>query len=310
MRIVVAFGGNMILQKGEKGTFESQYSRIQSSVKILDNFIQNGHEVVVTHGNGPQVGYLLIQQKAGKDAVPPQPLSILDAMTQGQIGIMIETALRNMLRVNKIEREVIVIPSLVVVDEKDPAFQNPTKPIGPFYTKEEAEELMKKGEGPFVEEKGKGWRKVVASPKPIRVVEASLIESIIKNKGITIAVGGGGVPVIEKNGMFVLVDAVIDKDRASQVLANQIGAEELLILTDVPNAYINYKTDKQQALGIITADEAEKYLKNGEFGKGNMGPKIEACIAFVRNGGEKGIITNPSNAYEAIHGNAGTIIIP
>ena len=308
MRIVVAFGGNMILQKGEKGTFEEQFNRVQSSVEILGGFLRNGHEVVVTHGNGPQVGNLLIQQKAGIPEVPAQPLSILDAMTQGQIGIMIEVALRNLIEKNSLNREVVVVPSLVEVEENDPAFQNPTKPIGPFYTKEEAEKLTEKGEGPFIEQPGKGWRKVVPSPIPKNIVESSTVVRIIENNGVAIAVGGGGVPVIKKENKYVLVNAVIDKDRASQVLANQINADELLILTDVPNAFLNFNTDQQKALGEITADEAEKYLKNGEFGKGSMGPKIEACIAFVRNGGKKGIITNPENAYDAIHGNAGTII--
>ena len=310
MRVVVALGGNMILQKDDEGTFEQQFSRIQQSAKILAEIAANGNELVVTHGNGPQVGNLLIQQERGEPDVPAQPLSILDAMTQGQIGVMLELAMINAFSEKGVRKRITVIPTLVEVDPKDPAFESPTKFIGPFYPKEMARELEEKGLGPMKEQKGKGWRRVVASPIPKGIVESEIIKSILLNNGIAIAVGGGGVPVSKTANGYEFVDAVIDKDRASQVLASQIEAEELVILTDVPYAYRNYGKPNQEPIEEITASEAEVLLESNEFGKGSMGPKIEACIAFVRNGGKKGVISNQEYALDAVRGNAGTRIIP
>ncbi len=310
MRVVVALGGNMILQKNDEGTFNQQFSRIRQSAKILAEIAANGNELVVTHGNGPQVGNLLIQQERAEPDVPAQPLSILDAMTQGQIGVMLELAMINAFSERGISKKITVIPTLVEVDLADPAFDNPTKFIGPFYSEEEAKMLVQKGLGPIREQKGKGWRRVVASPIPQGIVESEIIESILLNNGVAIAVGGGGVPVVKKKTGYEFVNAVIDKDRASQVLASQIKADELVILTDVPHAYRNYGKANQEAIEEITASEAEVLLKNGEFGKGSMGPKVEACIAFVRNGGKKGIISDQEHALESVRGNAGTRIIP
>lgn len=306
-RVTVAIGGNMILQKGDRGSHEEQIKRLQVTAKILADLVEEGVEIVITHGNGPQVGSLLLAHEVARYKVPAQPLSILDAMTQGQIGAMIELTLRNELKDRGIYKNVSVVPTMVLVDKSDPAFDNPTKPIGPYYDEETAKKLQSQGKGIYVEDAGRGWRRVVPSPIPKGIVEIETIRRLIADEHVVIACGGGGIPVIQsETGHLEFIDAVIDKDRASQVLANSLECDELLILTDVPNAYINYGTEHQHALGEVTVEELEQYIKEGHFSAGSMLPKIEAIKEFVVNGGKIGVITNPEHAREAVKNGAGT----
>ncbi len=305
--VTVAIGGNMILQKGDRGSYEEQVKRLRETAKILVDLVEEGVELVITHGNGPQVGSLLLAHEIARYKIPAQPLSILDAMTQGQIGAMIELTLRNELRRRALHKKVIVVPTMVLVDKSDPAFDNPTKPIGPYYDEDTAKKLQSQGKGVYIEDAGRGWRRVVPSPIPKGIVEIDTIRELVDDGNIVIACGGGGIPVIQKeNGNLEFIDAVIDKDRASQVLANLLSCDELLILTDVSNAYINYGKKNQQPLEEVTIEELEQYIKEGHFSTGSMLPKIEAIKEFVANGGKIGVITNPEHARAAIKNGSGT----
>ncbi len=306
-RVTVAIGGNMILQKGDRGSYEDQMRRLYVTARILADLVEEGIQLVITHGNGPQVGSLLLAHEIARYKIPSQPLSILDAMTQGQIGAMIELTLRNELQKRGIYKNVIVVPTMVLVDKSDAAFDNPTKPIGPYYDEETARKLQSQGKGVYVEDSGRGWRRVVPSPVPKGIIEIDLIRTLVENDNIVIACGGGGIPVIRNDeGRLDFIDAVIDKDRASQVLANLLSCNELLILTDVPNAFINYGTKEQRPLEEVTVEQLEQFIKDGHFSRGSMLPKIEAIREFVLNGGEIGVITNPELAKNAVKNGAGT----
>ncbi|MHA1686402.1 MAG: carbamate kinase [Candidatus Heimdallarchaeaceae archaeon] len=306
--IVVALGGNMILQRGQKGSFEEQMENMSKAAKIIADLYEMGYDLVLTSGNGPQVGNILAQQNY-EDA-PAMPLYVCGAMSQGQIGYMIMMAVeKEFIRRNKNIR-VATLCTRVVVDANDPAFQNPTKPIGRFYSKEEAEEFNKAGRGPYRDDAGRGYRLFVASPQPLEIVEKEEILRIAESGSLVYSVGGGGIPVIRKeDGSLEGAVAVIDKDRASAVLASQIGAKVLMILTDVPNAYLNYGRENQEPLGEITLALAMQYYDEGHFIKGSMGPKIEAGIKFVKETQGTAIITNPENAILALQGKAGTRIV-
>ncbi len=294
MKIVIALGGNAILQKGEKGTEEEQRKNVMKSCRQIAKLI-NDHEIVIAHGNGPQVGNLFIQQQRAERELPPMPLHLCDAMTQGQIGYWIQQSLRDLSK-----KEVVTVITQVLVDKEDPAFKNPTKPVGPFYEEKQSKDM--------VYDAGRGYRKVVPSPKPIKIIELESIKELIDSGTIVIACGGGGIPVIEENGKLKGVEAVIDKDRASQVLANEIEAEVLIILTSVSNVYLNYQKPNQKVLYNLTTEEAKKYLEEGHFAEGSMKPKIEAAVEFIENGGKKAIITSLDKIVEALEGEAGTII--
>ena len=293
---VVALGGNALLRGNDIGTIDEQENNTFETCKQLVGLLKNDYNIIITHGNGPQVGNILLRNEAGFDKykIPQMPMDICVADSQGGIGYMIERMMRNVLTEEKIRKNVVTLVTQVRVDKKDPAFENPTKPVGPFYLKEEADLLAKKNNWVFLKDAGnRGWRKVVASPKPIEIMNQTVIKSLATSGKIVIAVGGGGVPVFKhENGYLEAIEAVIDKDLASSVLASNIGADALFIITDVPKVYVNFKKKDQKALSKIKVNVAQKYLDNGEFGAGSMGPKISAAIKFTTNTGNESVITD------------------
>lgn len=307
---VVAFGGNALLKSGQKGTISEQEHNVYETCSNLVDLIKSGYDIVIGHGNGPQVGNVLLQHEAGEKVfgVPKMPIDIAVAETQGSIGYMIEQQMRNVLYKEDLERDIITIITQVLVDKDDEAFSKPTKPIGPYYTLEEANSIAAKSGAKFQEDaRGRGWRKVVASPRPVRINNRKSIEKLARDGQIVVAVGGGGIPVYYKESKKLEgIDAVIDKDLASSMLAAQIRADEFYILTDIPQVYINFNTPEQKALGRITVKEAKQYLADGHFAEGSMAPKVRAAIEFVENGGKRCIITTAS---ELGNSNAGTRIV-
>jgi carbamate kinase len=309
-RILVALGGNAIKKADELGTYEEQLKNVYKTCVELVKLIEMGYDIVITHGNGPQVGNLLIQQEAAAREVPPQPLDVLGAMTQGHIGYLIQRTLKNILMKRGIKREVATIITQVEVDKDDPAFKNPTKPIGPFYDEKEAEEKIRMG---MTIKKvkigvGKTYRRVVPSPEPIRILEGKVIKRLVDEGVIVIASGGGGIPVTLENGEYTGVEAVIDKDLAGEKLAEIINADILLILTDVEKVKLNFGKPNEVDIDKMTVEEAKKYYEEGHFPPGSMGPKIQACIRFIEWGGEMAIITSLEKAAEALEGKTGTRI--
>jgi len=309
--VVVALGGNALLQVGQKGTFEEQMQNVYNTVEQLADMVLSGKwRLVITHGNGPQVGNILLQNEAGKHLVPPMPMDVCGAESQGMIGYMIQQALHNVLaRRGRPDIPVVTVVTQVLVDKNDPAFQNPTKPVGPFYTKEEAMRLKEEKGWHVVEDAGRGWRRVVPSPDPKAIVEKEAIRILVENRAIVIASGGGGIPVIKENGTYRGVEAVIDKDLAGERLAEDVGAQVFLILTDVDRVRLNYRKPNEVALSRMTVSEAKKYMAEGHFAKGSMEPKVKACVRFVEAGGEVAIIASLNQATAALEGRAGTQIV-
>lgn len=306
--VVVALGGNAILKPGQKGAVDEQMANVNAAAKNIVKLVKEGYGVVIAHGNGPQVGNILLQNAAAREQVPAQPLYICGAQSQGQIGYMIQQNIMNELKREGMSKPVVTLLTQVVVDPKDPAFENPSKPVGAFYTEDEAKVGMANGES-WVEDSGRGWRKVVPSPRPIDVVELEEVKDLIEAGCIVISVGGGGIPVMrDEQGILSGVEAVIDKDLASSLLAAELGADALTIATDVPNVAINFGTPEQENLGTITVADAKRYNEEGQFGKGSMGPKVQAIVEFVEQGGE-GIITSLDNLRDAVVGDKGTKIV-
>ncbi|MCK9425680.1 MAG: carbamate kinase [Ignavibacteriaceae bacterium] len=305
---VVALGGNALLKGSQIGTINEQEDNTYRTCNFLTELLKQ-YNLVITHGNGPQVGNILLRNEAGYDSykIPKMPLDICVADSQGGIGYMIERQILNILNEKKVKRNVVTLVTQVLVDKDDPAFQNPTKPIGKFFLKEEAELLSKANNWVFKEDARKrGWRRVVASPQPKRIVNKEIVEALAKKGNIVIAAGGGGIPVVGNNGSLHGVDAVIDKDLASALLANQIGADALFILTDVAKVSINFQKPNAKELDKLTIRQATKYLKAGEFGSGSMGPKIQAAISFIKNGGKEAVITEST---QLLNPSAGTRIV-
>ncbi len=305
---VVALGGNALLKGSQIGTINEQEDNTYRTCNFLTELLKQ-YNLVITHGNGPQVGNILLRNEAGYDSykIPKMPLDICVADSQGGIGYMIERQILNILNEKKVKRNVVTLVTQVVVDKDDPAFQNPTKPIGKFFLKEEAELLSKANNWVFKEDARKrGWRRVVASPQPKRIVNKEIVEALAKKGNIVIAAGGGGIPVVGNNGSLHGVDAVIDKDLASALLANQIGADAFFILTDVAKVSINFQKPNAKELDKLSVRQATKYLKAGEFGSGSMGPKIQAAISFIKNGGKEAIITEST---QLLNPSAGTRIV-
>jgi carbamate kinase len=307
---VVAFGGNALLRSGQKGTIDEQEANVYETCTHLVDLIRSGYDIVIGHGNGPQVGNVLLQHEGGEKVfgVPKLPIDVAVAETQGSIGYMIEQQLRNVLYKEDLERDIITIVTQVLVDKDDHAFKNPTKPIGPYYTKEEADKIAKTSGSVFHEDpRGRGWRKVVASPRPVRINNRKSIEKLARDGQIVVAVGGGGIPVYYAERQKLQgIDAVIDKDLASSMLAAQIRADEFYILTDIQKVCINFNTPEQKELDRITVKEARQYLAEGHFAEGSMAPKVRAAIEFVENGGKRCIITQASELGKP---NAGTRIV-
>ncbi|MBU0530165.1 MAG: carbamate kinase [Nanoarchaeota archaeon] len=300
MRFVIALGGNALIQPGQRGTVEEQLKNLNKAVSHIVSLVKKGHKIIITHGNGPQVGNILLQQEATKD-VPAMPLYICGAESQGLIGYMIQDALYDKLHKSKLDIPVITIVTRVLVDKNDPGFKEPTKPIGPFYKKKPSQKDWKIIEVP------KGFRRVVPSPDPKKIIEEEAVKILSKNS-IVVACGGGGVPVIKGPKGYEGVDAVIDKDLASARLASDIKADYLVILTDVSNVYVNYNRPNQEKLGLISLKELKKHQKSGHFPSGSMGPKVEASIRFLEAGGKKVIITDFNLLEKAVSRKAGTVI--
>ena len=302
--ILVAFGGNALIQSGQEGTAEQQFENLKLTMRQMAKLSQK-YKIVITHGNGPQVGNLLLQQESC-DEVPKMPLEIIGAMTQGQIGYMIESSLDTALMEigRDIEQNFVTLITYVIVDENDPGFQNPTKPIGPFYTEEKAKGL------PYTLAKtDKGLRRVVASPKPVAIVEYREIKKLIEMDFIVICCGGGGIPVIRKERKFRGVEAVIDKDLASSVLAQEIKADIFVIASDVKGAGINWGQSDQKMLRKTPLSEMGKHIKENQFPAGSMGPKVDAVMQFAEATGKRGVICHLEDIEKAIAGEAGTEII-
>ena len=306
--VLVAMGGHAFMQHGETGSIDEHERNAAAICGSLMTLVERGYNLVITHGNGPQVGNLLLQSELTRDAVPQMPLDVLVANTEGFLGYVLQQALLNHLRRRQIQRYVVTMITQVIVERDDPAFKEPTKPIGPFLTKDRAEERRDRLGWKIIEDSGRGWRRLVASPRPVRVVQRTMIRDSARAGHIVVACGGGGIPIIRKEGTndYAGVEAVIDKDLTSSVLANEIGAELLIILTDVPQVYVNFRKPEQRALGAVTIEEIEAYFDAGHFAAGSMGPKIEAIINFLRTGGKRGMITDPDSLVDALEGRAGT----
>ena len=306
---VVAFGGNALLRSGQKGTYQEQLQNVEETCESLCNLLKRNYNVVIGHGNGPQVGNVMLQHEAGKQMnnVQAMPMDFCVAETQGSIAYLIEMGLRNVMARHDIQRDVVTLVTQVAVNANDPMFQNPTKPVGPYYTKDQADQLHAETGAIYKEDpKGNGWRKVVASPKPVRINNIKIVKQLATEGQIVVTVGGGGIPVVEENDHVKGVEAVIDKDLASALCAVQIGADEFYILTDVPKVYINFRKENEKALDTITVAEAKQYLAEGQFAEGSMAPKVRAAIMFVENGGKECIITE---AGQLDNPNCGTRIV-
>lgn len=310
-RAVVAFGGNAISNRDIEDTIPNQFSNTSDSLGLIIELIKSGYTLAITHGNGPQVGNALLRVELARGKAPILPLYICVADLQGGMGYMIAQCLRNRLKEEKIDIEVATIISQVLVDEGDPAFTNPTKFIGQFYDREKAESLAKEmGWQKVAQFPGdERWRRVVPSPKPLELIEKETIRSLLDQNTIVIAAGGGGIPVVKRDSMLFGVDAVVDKDRASAVMARDIEADLLLILTDVERVAINFGKPDQEWLDEVLLEQIKAYYNDGHFPQGSMGPKIEAAISFLENGGETVIISSLEKGFEAINGRAGTRII-
>jgi carbamate kinase len=308
--LLVAMGGHAFMQAGERGTIEDQERNADHIAELLMSLVERNYNLVITHGNGPQIGNLLIQNELCRDETPEFPLDVLVAQTEGSLGYILQQSLLNQLRRRSVRRYVVTVVTQVVVDEKDPAFSKPQKPIGPFLSREEAERRRETLGWRVMEDAGRGWRRVVPSPAPTKVVQRHMIGEAARAGHIVVAAGGGGIPIkVREDGSYSGVEAVIDKDLTSSVLATEIGASLLIILTAVPQVYIRFGKADQQALGAVTLEEIERLRAEGHFPPGSMGPKVEAVIRFLRSGGQRAMITNPESLPQAIEGRAGTHFI-
>jgi len=306
---VLAIGGNSLIKDKSHQSVDDQYDCIKETSKHIVKLIEKDFNVIVTHGNGPQVGFILLRSEISKEQLHEVPLPSAGADTEGAIGYQIQQAVGNILKDRGLDKGVITVITQVLVDKNDEAFQVPTKPIGPFLSKEEAEIKKQQYDWNIIEDAGRGYRRVVASPIPIKIIEQDAIDCLIKNDFMVIAVGGGGIPVIEdENGNLSGVSAVIDKDRASSLLAKNLKADYLIISTAVKQVYLNFGEENQEAISVMTLEKAKRYCIEGHFMKGSMLPKIESAIEFLEGGGKEVIITTPEFIADAVAGKAGTRI--
>ena len=312
-RAVIAIGGNALILDGQKGTIAEQYQNARETSRHIASLVKEGWSVVLTHGNGPQVGFILLRSELVGDTAPVPALSLemCVADSQGGIGHILGQALLNELAARGEPDRVACVLTHTVVAASDPAFGDPTKPIGPYYTEAEANRKRKRQGWSIVEDAGRGYRRVVASPRPLRIVETAQIKSLVEGGFIVIAVGGGGIPVVEESpGSYRGVEAVIDKDRASALLAASLGVPLLVLSTGVEQVAVHFRRADQRWLERITVSEAKQYLEEGEFPKGSMGPKVEAAVSFLERGGQEVLITTPAALERAIAGETGTRIVP
>ena len=307
---VVAVGGNSLIKDEKRKSIPDQYEAGRESMQHIVDMIEQGWEVVISHGNGPQVGFILRRSELSRHELHDVPLDYCGADTQGAIGYMFQQALHNEFLCRGMDKRAVAVVTRTVVDRNDPGFKNPTKPIGSFMSEQEAMERREKEGWVVVEDAGRGWRRVVASPTPERIVEADAIRTLINAGFVVIGVGGGGIPVVEnESGELFGVEAVIDKDLGSSLLATMINADLFLITTAVEKVAINYNKPNQQWLDRMTVEEAKAYMAEGHFAKGSMLPKIQAILRFLENGGKQGLITNPENIGRALNGETGTWIV-
>ncbi len=308
--IVVAIGGNSLIKDEKHMSVKDQYDCIRETARHLAALIEAGNKVVITHGNGPQVGFILLRSEHSRGILHEVPLDSIVADTQGAIGYQLQQAIQNELWKKKIKKNVVTVITQTLVDKNDPAFKNPTKPIGQFYTHPEAKDRMNKEKWTMVEDAGRGWRRVVPSPEPVRVIESKEIKNLVNEDVVVIAAGGGGIPVVsDESGNLSGVAAVIDKDLASAALSKEIEADLLVISTAVPKVYINFGKPDQKAIDKMTVAEAKKYIEEGHFKPGSMLPKIQACIQFIISGGKESLITMPETLSESLAGENGTLIV-
>ncbi|MFW5662542.1 MAG: carbamate kinase [Bacteroidota bacterium] len=310
-KALIAVGGNSLISAGERGTIDEQLSNAYATAKSIVGLIQRGWDVVVTHGNGPQAGAALLRSERAAGEVYTHTLDMCVATTQSEIGYIMQRSMEKALREAGIDKMVTTIPTMVAVDENDPAFKNPSKPIGPFYSKEVAEEKRDRLGWDIVEDASRGYRRVVASPEPKEILQLEIIKKVTDLGIVCIALGGGGIPVIQLgNGDIEGSEAVIDKDRSSALLAKGLDTDLFIISTDADQAYINFKKPGQKGIREATVSEMKKYYDEGHFAPGSMGPKVESVIRFVENSGTKAIITSFELLDDALDGKAGTHVLP
>ena len=308
--MLIAVGGNSLIRAGETGTVAEQWANARRTASAIVQLIQDGYHLVVTHGNGPQVGAQLLRSERASDQVPGQTLDVCGAASQGEIGYLLSQSLRDELAANGLDMQVISVVTQTVVRADDPAMQHPTKPIGPFYSQAQAEERQRALGWHIVEDAGRGYRRVVPSPEPVGIVELDVIRSLIDQGVLVVACGGGGIPVIQCGRELKGVEAVIDKDRASALLAAQLNVDIFAISTDIDFVYLDFNKPTQRALESITAPELEAHYKAGHFPKGNMGPKIQSALRFLNQGGREVVITSYQHLTDAVAGKMGTRIFP
>ena len=308
---IIAIGGNALIKKGEEGNIYQQFANARETCAKLLKVVEMGYDIIITHGNGPQVGDSIRRHEHARKIIPPYPLGVCVAETVGSMGYMLQQTMQNTVKKSKVVRkDVVTIITQVVVDDDDPSFKNPTKPIGQFFSKEEIDDIVEAEKWAVVEDSGRGWRRVVPSPKPLRIVEKDTIGHLLEKGKIVIACGGGGLPVIQlEDGTLDGVEAVVDKDYASSKLAQQLDLDELIILTAVDKVSVNFGKPDQADLDMLTVTEAKQYLAEGQFPPGSMGPKMEAAIEFLENGGRRTVIASYENLVEAVKGKAGTRIV-
>jgi len=307
-RTVLAIGGNSLIRDKQRSGFADQLATVCETARHIADLVEKGEEMVVTHGNGPQVGFALIRSHMARNRLPETPLDACNAQTQAEIGYMIQQCLGNELAARKVEKGVVTVVTQVVVDRGDSAFENPSKPVGPFYTKREAAALQTELGWTLKEDAGRGFRRLVPSPVPKEIVEQAQVERLLGAGFVVVACGGGGIPVVRADAGLEGVDAVIDKDRASALLAERVGAGRLVISTSVESVYRDYGTPEQQPVAEATAEEMAGLLEQGQFAEGSMKPKVEAALSFLAAGGEQVVITDPDHIGAALEGRSGTRI--
>ena len=310
IRALVAVGGNSLIRAGEKGTIAEQLNNARRTANGIVGLARRGYRLVLTHGNGPQVGAQLLRSERGSSVVYSQTLDVCGAASQGEIGYLLAQSLRNELATAGMEVPVVSVVTQVLVSADDPAMQHPSKPIGPFFSRTDADEKKRLLGWHIVEDAARGYRRVVPSPDPVEILELDVIRALIDRGVLVISTGGGGVPVMRAQGRLQGVEAVIDKDRASALLATQLGVDLLVVTTDTDYVYLNYKKPGQVPLTHVTASQLAEHWRTGQFPPGNMGPKMESVIRFLRNGGKEAIITSHENLFDAVTGSAGTHVVP